>query len=207
MQLAFSHLNLRRNPFGEVPADERGKLAVVDVERFAARLAEPGFAVQFVGECGRGKSTHLRALREHFPQAPFVRVAERPRGFRMPKAPVVFVDEAQFLSRRQRRRAFRDDASYAVGSHEDLGRVFERAGLGWETVAVGGADTARVARIVERRIEWARRGPGPVPRLAEAAVEALVARHGDDVRAIEDHLYEVFQQLEEVGDVQVRHLG
>ncbi len=206
MQLPFVHLNLRRNPFGEVPQDERGALAVVDVEHFVERLGQPGFAVQFIGECGRGKSTHLHALRQHFVDAPYVRVAEQPRGFRPPPASVLFIDEAQFLSRRQRRRIFGRDASFAVGTHADLAGVFERAGLTYETVHVGGVDAARLRRIIERRMEWARRAPGPLPRVSPPAVAELVARHGDDLRAIEHHLYEVFQRLEEPCHVQVRHL-
>ena len=62
LNLPFAHLNLRFNPFGEATPEERAKLAVVDIERFAQRLCAPGFAVQFIGEHGRGKSTHLLAL-------------------------------------------------------------------------------------------------------------------------------------------------
>ncbi len=207
LQLPFSHLNLRRNPFGEVPAEERGQLAVADVERFVPRLSEPGFVVEFVGDCGRGKTSHLRALWEHFRQAPFVRVDEDPRGFRAPKAPVVFVDEAQFLTRRQRGRLFGQRASFAVGTHERLADVYERAGLDWVTIELGGVDAALVEEMIARRVEWARRGSGPVPQVTRAAVERLIERHGDDLRAIEHELYEVFQRLQEVCDVEVHHLG
>ena len=60
--LAFAHLNLRRNPFGEPLRAERGELAVADrsmLEEWVERLQRPGFAVQFLGGCGRGKTTHL----------------------------------------------------------------------------------------------------------------------------------------------------
>ena len=206
LQLPFAHLNLRRNPFGVVPREERGRLAVADVDRFVERLARPGFAVEFVGDCGRGKSTHLHALWGHFPSAPYVRVAEQPRGLRAPSAAVIFVDEAQFLSWWQRRRLFRRAASFAVGTHESLAGVFRRAGLEYETVAVGGVDVDKVQAMITRRLEWARRAEGQLPRVTPAAVGELVARHGDDLRAIEHHLYEVFQRLEEISDVEVQHL-
>src|SRR5690554_1355824 len=175
LELPFVHLNLRWNPFGEVPIEERGRLAVLDIERFIPRLAKPGFAVEFVGECGRGKSTRLRYLWDHFEGAPFMRVAELPQvgvfknlfsknkppiHGKLPKdilatpVPLLFLDEAQFLSRRQRRRLLKPQSSFAVATHESLAADFERAGLEYESVAVGGISAERVDEIIRRRIEW-----------------------------------------------------
>lgn len=208
LQLPFAHLNLRRNPFGEVPAAQRGRLAVVDIDSYLGRLREPGFVVEFIGESGRGKTTHMRALWDHFRDAPFVKAAPNPRAYRIVPAPVIFIDEAQFIKRWHHiPRVFRKSRSFVVGTHVSLASTYERAGLDYESVEVGGVDLASVAQIIERRLEWARRGPGALPRVTNAAVVALVDRHGDDRRAIERHLYEVFQRLEEICDVQVHHLG
>jgi len=224
LELPFVHLNLRWNPFGEVPIEERGRLAVLDIEHFVPRLAKPGFAVEFVGDCGRGKSTRLRYLWDHFEDAPFMRVAELPQtGFfrnrfsksalpihgKLPKEvlatswPLLFLDEAQFLSRRQRRRLLKPTSSFAVATHESLAADFERAGLAYESVEVAGISVELVDGIIKRRLEWARRAPGPLPRVSLAVIEGLVARHGDDIRGIERHLYEVFQKLTEVCDVEI----
>jgi hypothetical protein len=69
------------------------------------------------------------------------------------------------------------------------------------TIRVGGVGTEKLGGIVARRIEWARRGPGEVPSVSTSAVSALLLRHGDDVRAIIGELYDVFQNLSEVGPV------
>jgi hypothetical protein len=201
-ELAFEALNLYRNPFGELEVPDRAALAVVEptlLER-ARELARAGQALLFLGDCGRGKSTHLHALHALHPGAPFTYVGpgERPR---IPAAPVVFVDEVQRLSRWQRARLFRRRASFVLGSHEDHGPELERAGLRVTTVRVGGVDAHRLEHIVARRIEAARRGPGSVPRVPRDTLEALTRHFGDDLRAIEDHLYGVFQALEEVCDV------
>jgi hypothetical protein len=71
LQLAYSHLNLRRNPFGEVEFEDIASLAITQVEQYVERLRQPKYAVQFLGEQGRGKTTHLYALRDYFPQAPY----------------------------------------------------------------------------------------------------------------------------------------
>lgn len=227
LQFPFEHLNLRWNPFGEVPAEERGRLAVLDIERFVARLGKPGFAVEFVGDCGRGKSTRLRYLWDHFEDAPFMRVAELPQaGFfrgcfsknslpihgKLPKEilatswPLLFLDEAQFLSRRQRRRLIKPTSSFAVATHESLAADFERAGLEYESVQVGGVSVELIDGIIKRRIEWARRASGPVPGVSRAAIEGLIERHGDNIRFMERHLYEIFQDLSGVCDVEMQHL-
>ncbi|AWV90644.1 hypothetical protein [Bradymonas sediminis] len=226
IRLPFEHLNLRWNPFGEVPAEERGGLAVLDIERFVPRLAKPGFAVEFVGDCGRGKSTRLRYLWDHFEGAPFLRVEELPPSglfaklwpgqqrsggklpakWPSPEVGLLFLDEAQFLSRGQRRRFLTPQCSFAVATHESLAADFERAGLAYESVAVGGVSVELVDGIIRRRIEWSRRSAGPVPCVPGPVIEELIARHGDNIRAIERHLYEVFQGLSGVCDVEVRYL-
>jgi hypothetical protein len=201
--LPFANLNLRRNPFGEPADDERAGLAVIDpdlLDRLVRSLSQPGFAVQFLGECGRGKSTHLHALRAHFPDAPYIHFAEGERPAPIPVAPVLFLDETQRLPWRTRRRVFRRDVALAIGTHRDHSRELTRAGRRVETVYLEGFAAPRLHRIIERRIEWARRGPGPIPSVGRENVGRLRDRFGGDLRAIEDHLYDVFQALSEAGD-------
>ncbi len=207
--LAFAHLNLRRNPFGEPLRAERGELAVADrsmLEEWVERLHRPGFAVQFLGECGRGKTTHLLALHRHFPTAPFVYVGpgERPRLPRRPRGAPFFLDEAQRIPRRRRARLFRRSVSFALGSHEDLGEELRSVGLEVVTVhAAEGMVTVKLEEIFRRRIEWARRLEGPVPTISGRTVESLVATYGTDVRAMERALYDAFQRAPRIEDVDV----
>ncbi len=202
--LAFSHLNLRRNPFGEPERSERGGLAIVDAGarvKWVRRLREPGFALQFIGEAGRGKSTHLLSLHRHFPDSPFVYVGEGERP-RIPRGAPLFLDEAQRVGRRRLARLFRRDSSFVIGSHRDHTGALVAAGL--EVVTVHPAnelDPAKLSRILERRIAWARRGPGPVPTVSAPDVLALLRQHGSDIRAIERRLYHVFQKAERIEDV------
>ena len=207
MELAFAHLNLRRNPFGLVPPARWPELACAvgpDLDELAARLKEPGSAVLYLGEQGRGKSTHLRALHgAHFPQAPFLYIGEGERP-PLPRGQVVFIDELQRVSRWRRALLFRRRrASFAIGSHVDHTAEMRRAGLEVVRVELEGLDRDRLRQIVEARLAWARRGPGPVPWLTDEALDALIERFGDNLRAIEHDLYERFQRLEAVGPVEV----
>ena len=200
-RLPFAHLNLRRNPFGEVQSAERAALAVVGVDRFVQRLSQPGYAVQFIGEKGRGKTTHLLAIRRHFPHAAYVHICEGQRP-RIPHGRPLLIDEMQRLPRRRRRRVYRRGVSLALGTHEDVGPELVRAGFEVDCVYPAELlDARRLHQIVNHRIEWARRSPGPLPRVTLQTARLLIDRFGDDVRAIELYLYDLFQDLSGIQDV------
>ena len=207
LTLPFAHLNLRRNPFGELPPEERPRLAVVDVGRWVEPLmARPGFALQVLGDAGRGKTTHLLALREALPEASYRHITE---GERVPARAIVtgrptIIDECQRLSPRARRRVFARGVPLLLGSHEDHEPELRRSG--YEVDTIRPAETLareRLVSILEARIEASRRAPGPVPTVSDEAVDALRERYGTDVRAMEHCLYEVFQLLSEIRDVEV----
>jgi len=195
ISLAFEHLNLRWNPFGEAAPEDIPSLAVVEVEPYVERLRRPGFAIQFLGESGRGKSTHLMALHRFFPGMPYLKFPENARIPRIPHAPVLFLDETQRLPRDLRRRVFSRKASFVLGTHED--HSLELAGARIETVSIRlrGLTRERLAQIIERRLEWARRGTGPLPSLSATKITRLIEAYGDDVSAILACLYEEFQTL------------
>lgn len=195
LTLPYAHLNLRFNPFREATREERAALAVVDVGDLVPWLSAPRRVVQFVAPHGHGKSTHLIALHARFPGAPFIKLHEGDR-VEIPAAPLVFIDEIELI--RDRRALWRRPASFAFGSHRDLGA--ELAGLEVRTIPPG---APRLREIVERRLEWARRGPGRIPTVPDRTLAALSARHGGDVRAIEAELYDVIQRMPEAGDAEV----
>ena len=201
--LSFARLNLRQNAFGELSSLERAALAVVDVEHVVARLNNPGYAAQFVGQKGCGKTTHLLAIRDKFPLAGYVHIPEGERRA-LPDGCPLIVDEAQRLTRLQRFRLFGQKVPLVLGTHQDFGRALRRAGRTVETLSVGSRmDPDRLHVLINRRIRWFRRGPGPVPWVSRATAERILARCGPDLRAIEGLLYHRFQEMREVDDVQV----
>jgi hypothetical protein len=201
---AYAHLNLTRNPFGEATARDRARLAVADLAGLREQLRDPGFAVQVVGDCGHGKTTHLLALRAEHPDAPFVRVdpGERPR---IPPGSPLFLDEAQHLPSRRRRRLFREHRrSFALGTHVDLKAELEAAGLTVHTIRPAeGSSPDRLDAIFRARIEWARRGPGPVPVVPRRTIATLLELAGADVRTMEGLLYSAIEDAKEIGDVEL----
>lgn len=192
---SFAPLNLRWNPFGEVPPERRGALTVptLDIEACALRLARPGFAVELLGAEGRGKSSHLLALRDRFPGRPvtYVEIGARPR---VPRADVVFVDEAQRLAPLERARLFAREASFVLATHDSLGGELRAAGVEVLTHRVEALGPEQLAAFVERRLEWARLRPGPLPSVPLELLARLSREHGTDLRALGDALYVYFQR-------------
>jgi hypothetical protein len=160
IRLAYAHLNLRWNPFGEISIEDMPLLAVLQVEGFVDRLQSPGFALQFLGEPGRGKTTHLLALREYFPRAPYLHFRENAEFPEIPQAPLLFLDDTQWLPASLRKHIFSRQASLVLGTLSDHSTELKKAGLEYSTVCLEGMPVDHLERH-QRRIEWAR-GTGPV---------------------------------------------
>ncbi len=200
ISLAFEQLNLRWNPFGEPAPEDIASLAVVDVVAHVERLRKPGFAVQYLGEAGRGKSTHLMALHGFFPDMPYLRFPENTKIPRIPRAPVLFLDETQRLPRGLRGRIFSRKGSFVIGTHEDHSPELAWAGIELVSIHLSGMTAKRLEEIIERRLEWARRGPGPLPCLSASKITQLIEAYNDDLSAILGSLYEEFQVIQEGGN-------
>jgi hypothetical protein len=192
----FEALHLRLNPFGAALPAERGWLAVptMDIDALVGWLSEPRRAIQLVGDMGRGKSTHLRALHDAFPGAPFTFVPARGPAPPIPEAAVVFVDEAHRLAPAARFRLFRRAASFAVATVGIAGSLW-LAGVETITLRVDGLSFDQLEVYVARRMEWAGSGSGAPPRVPTALLRSLRARHGSNMREIERGLYHWLEDL------------
>jgi hypothetical protein len=195
--LPFVHLNLRINPFGEATPDDRAGLAVVDLP-----MLVDGDVLQIVADCGRGKTTHLLALRAAHPESAYERLDLGQTRCRqaVPATGLFLVDEAQELESSALRRLLRRRGPLVLGTHFDLSRV---AGRSLPLMRLADLGRGRLRQIVDRRLEWARRAEGPVPYVSDAVLDRLLARFGDDVRAIESALYDAIQSMKEPGHVEV----
>lgn len=192
MASPYARLNLRRNPFGELDPAERARLAVVDLDPLLAWL-RPGRALELVGRCGRGKSTHLHALAAALPEAQMARFRRDP----VPHAPpVLLLDEADARGPIARWRAWRGAGAVVIATHRSLAWELRLAGFKVRTLPVGGSDTARLAAVFARRVEAVRRGEGAVPQVSAAVIETLMGRFGDDVRGMEELLYRAIEALD-----------
>jgi len=201
----FAALNLKWNPFGAPLRHERPALAVaeVDIDALAAFVARPGRAVQLMGQPGHGKTTHLFALHARFAGSALWLLREGEPPPAIADAPVVFVDEFQRLPTAARRELLGRRASFVFTTQTSQLAALSRAGVETRAVDLVGFDLVRLRRYVELRLEWARAGAGPLPKLPSGLLHTLAREHMGDVRAIERALYYWLQ--DELTDVGVHH--
>jgi hypothetical protein len=149
--------------------------------------------VQFLGPEGSGKSTHLLTITARLGVARYVRLD---RGDPIPEAPILVLDELQWLPKRERMRVFSRRCSFAIGSHLDLADELAQAGIETKTVRLQGMSLIQLREFVHRRIEHVRRRGGSVPTVDDPTLEQLIRRHRSNMRAIELDLYDAFQRLD-----------
>ena len=123
----FVHLNLRFNPFGELPLKYRAELAVIEMTPLLEHLERPRAVLQLIGEKGHGKTTHLLALKECFPGAGYVHFPEQERP-PVPEGNPLILDEAQRIPWWQRRQLFQRPVPLILGTHRDFTRQLQRLG-------------------------------------------------------------------------------
>ena len=191
----FAWCNLRRNPFGELTREERAELAVVDVQGIADQVRGDWNAVQFIGDCGRGKTTRLLSLAQMLPDSSYVYLPEDGPCPSIGVGRPTLVDEAQRLPRRVRKRIFAAGLPLVLATHRDFSRPLRRAGYGVTTQHIGGHNTPElIARLLNRRIEASRRDTlRTAPRVSSDDAHWLHAKFGSDIRAIESYLYDIVQ--------------
>ena len=56
-------------------------------------------------------------------------------------------------------------------------------------------NASRLTRILNNRIEWVRRGGGPVPGVLYETAAGMLERFGPDIRRIQLELYMTFQDM------------
>lgn len=199
--LPYARLNLRRNPFGELSPDEWAELAVVDTQPLVESLSHTRSAIQFIGDKGFGKTTHLLALKTLFPHAGYVHIPEgetRP----MPEGSPLLVDEAQRMTWKQRRTVFPNNTPLVLGTHRDFERSLRRAGRHVVTIPVKHSTSPqRLHEILNRRIAAFRRQAGPIPNVSRDTCDRLLNQFGPNIRAIVQQLYEQVQGMSDVEEI------
>lgn len=135
-------------------------------------------ALQVLGPCGHGKTTHLLALQRALKQLHAARASDRstcntdthyldnyvyfPEDGTQPCLPTVrplLVDEAQRLSWKRRRELLAGDGPLILGTHVDLSGTLRKAGFMVHTLDVSKPlGPERLQQIFNRRILASRTG-------------------------------------------------
>jgi hypothetical protein len=204
--IPFIHLNLRRNPFGDFDAEARTQLANVELgsalEHLRTSSQSRVSALQIIGQKGYGKTTHLLSIATHFPAAVYIHIPEGEHVVIPAAGEPLLIDEAQRLTLWQRFRVFRSRRTLVLGTHRDFTQHLKWAGRAVLTLDAARHTTPeRIEQILNDRIRSVRRSSASIPVVTSATAQKLYALYGHDLRSIQHHLYDVFQNLGSIQDV------
>lgn len=204
--LPFEHLNLRRNPFGEFSAEERTQLAIVELkaalDHLRSKPQKRPPVLQVIGEKGFGKTTHLLSIATHFPNSSYIHIPEDEHTTVPDVGEPLLVDEAQRLTLWRRLWLFRSRRTLVLGTHWDFSQHLKWAGRSVLTLNAAQHTTPeRIEQILNDRIKSVRRSSDSIPTVTRSTAETLFVLYGSDLRSIQHHLYDVFQNLGSVQDV------
>lgn len=213
--IRFPHLNLWRNPFGELTQEERIRLSVCDLRADLQWLGEGGAVgnriVQYIGPCGFGKSTRLLALRNAVGQDPDLVGSRSSRYLYVPPErttpawkgdDLLFIDEADRTRWLARLQMFRSRRVVAIAVHRCLKSQLQWLGIDVRTVSISNdGDATRLQAIFNCRVKASLADDSkPVPEISLEQARYLIGRFGDDIRGAESYLYDRFQVLKSVDE-------
>jgi chromosomal replication initiation ATPase DnaA len=205
----FQALGFHCNPFRALTEDEWAAIVVIPSD--ICQLAQnDNICLQILGDAGHGKSTLLRGLtatlratgkRVHFEYLPLGQRHFKTPSVTIGNVDVFLLDEAQRLTRRQRKKLFSIVTQHRVrlmiGSHEDLTPQFGQNGLTLSTIILDNIDEATLHEMLIKRLNNFRADQSPTIAFEADAIAYLLNHFGRNLRQLEYHLYEVFQYLAE----------
>lgn len=158
--------------------------------------------MQIIGEKGFGKTTHLLLLATHLIGNAYVHIPEGQRVAIPAMGEPLLIDEAQRLTMMQRWQSFRSHRRLVLGTHTDFEVQLRRAGRRVLTIAADRfTNASHVHKVLNARIEFARRVTGPIPSITIKTAAELCRQFGSDIRSMEHAMYHIFQQLRNIRDV------
>lgn len=199
--MSFHLPQFKCNPFRALSFDEWADVAVLHPQ--LAPLANHAAHLQIIGRKGRGKTSALLALADLLTQSGKSVCYERlPIGqmhftSQFDAVDVFLLDEAQRLSFSERRRLFKLPVNrFVIGTHITYLPWFVLNGLPLKTIKLSQQSrherVAHLTSMIEQRLTYFSASEASLP-LSDDAYIWLIRRFGDDYRAIEWFLYDVFQ--------------
>ncbi len=209
----FHRLGFRSNPFQALTHEELADVAVLPNEVEALLPAEFTH-LQILGAQGRGKTSTLLALQKYFVElgkrTAYEYLPPGQHSFRtnLRGLDIFLMDEFQRLSARYTvrliKRSAKSDASglrLVISSHEDVKSFFNDQARPLKTVQLELEDTEFLRILIQRRLTYFSLDEGSKVAFKEDALQILHHRFGDDLRTLEDFLYEFFQNLKTGGEI------
>ncbi|WP_227430763.1 hypothetical protein [Psychrobacter sp. I-STPA6b] len=208
VSLAYHHLNLSHNPFGELDFYTHQVLTVVDIRPLIALFEQPNHILQIIGKHGRGKTSHLLALAQYYPDIAYTQIHDnQPVTFYQKqsiyqntvyqKNTAYFIDNLENLAWYKRWAVYHRYQRLAVTTYRDFSKEMRLLGKKVTSYHVSQPDAQQLLTLFNKRIHHAQRNPNlPIPELTLADIKTLQNIFDDNIRSMEQVLYNTFQKMD-----------
>lgn len=188
----YEPLGLHRNPFGCLSPADAAAAAVVEIDPLIANLTGR-HAIQIIGRCGRGKTTHLRAIQHSLPNCVYAYIPRWKRRVPIPDGDVVILDEVQRMPLRSRQTVFAAGRPLIIATHWSVAAALKWHGYRVTTIRLNqDRGEVPIGEIIRRR--WALAAIDveklPLFKIDQISIQYLKRRHGGNVRAMIHYLYD-----------------
>ena len=190
------------NPFSGLHPEEVLVTLVssLDIQTLIGQIEdETPKIIQLVGKMGRGKTTHLLYLKQHFPDSPLIQLKKGSiinwDEYFAHNHRVFFIDNIQFLSFFKRLWLYRKVPTLVLSSHHNRNLELQLARRKTiNTLVLEGISQGQLETIIRNRIQLASYNRNLQFDLDNDLLDQLIDQYHDDFRGILNHLYKVFQQ-------------
>lgn len=210
----FTKLGLSSNPFRTLTDDEWADIAVIPPQIETAFNA--GNNLLILGKQGRGKSTTLHHLIRQIAWQGKQTAYERLPAFTWRYQTNIQTLDAFALDEAQRLAPWKwpsilhsvhQGMRLIIGSHRNDKWLFQLAEMPITVFHLEKlANRQHLERVLQRRMDYFSINDNALVRFDSAAIDYLWQQYGDNLRAIEECLYDVFQQLDQPTTITVNHL-
>ncbi len=186
------------NPFGGLTEEENLQTLVpqFDLDEIQQLIQNPEpKIIEFYGRKGRGKTTHLRALHQRFPEQPIVFLNKQKKDFNFEEwdDPILFVDSIHYLNPIRRHSLYKTFSTILLTSHWCRKIEYKLAAKPSYHFRFGRKNFRDLEAIVEKRIKEI------CPQSAQVEIPRETLRqqfrkHGDNYRLTLNSLYDDFNK-------------
>ncbi len=187
------------NPFGGILNEDLEKIIVpkIDLEGIAIKInSSKSLAIEFIGEQGRGKTTHLFYLQKQMDQFPLFRLDAKSTlsNILINDSSTVFVDSIHHLNLVDRIKLFKAKQKVIYTTHWN--RRFECiiASKDYHSIKLKGIDTNLLTEILNKRLNLAAKSAlDEKEKFTNLEAKQLIKKFGDNYRGIINYLYMKYQ--------------
>ncbi|MCH2034503.1 MAG: hypothetical protein MK202_13415 [Tenacibaculum sp.] len=186
------------NPFSGVLNEDISKVIIpqFNINQIISKVeTSDSLAIEFIGKKGRGKTSHLKLLKQYFPQYPIYLLnnGSSIESLMNDSSDVVFVDSIHHLSFLNRITLFKSKKVVVYTTHWSRKIDCYLAQTFHHKIKFKGINTHFLKDILNTRLELASASNSIINQFTENDTKILIKKYGDNYREIINHLYEKYQ--------------